>query len=77
MRECSKNMKLIDYFEDGSWGMFFVPGCSIHHQVPGVISENYCWVVMYPGYLHIKDSFLSVLWEVLTEYKHDKHLVGY
>lgn len=47
-------------------------------EKPGVISEKSVWCIIYDGcYLHINESLFSLFLEVLTEYKDDKHLVGY
>lgn len=48
----------------------------IFKQKAGVISENDCWVAMYAGHMHIEDTLLKLLWSLLTEWKHDRHLVG-
>lgn len=52
----------------------------IWREKPGVVSPGPAWCCMYdgiPGYLHIQDSLPSLLWEILTEFRNDKHLVGY
>ena len=43
----------------------------------GVISTGPCWVCIYDCYLHADENLLRLLWSVITEYKNDKHLVGY
>lgn len=48
----------------------------IFKEKAGMISLGPCWVCFYPGYLHAHDTLLGLLWQVVTEYKHDKHLVG-
>lgn len=36
------------------------------------------WVCVYDGcYLHIEHSFFKLLSSVITEFRHDKNLVGY
>jgi len=52
----------------------------IWKEKAGVISPGPCWCCSYdgvPGYLHVHDSLLKLLWEVVTEFRNDKHLVGY
>jgi len=47
---------------------------------PGVVSPGTSWCCSYdgvPGYLHIHDTLHQLLWEVITEFRHDRHLVGY
>lgn len=48
----------------------------ITKEKPGVISENSCWVITYQCWLHTGVSLIDVLWNVITEYKNDRHLVG-
>lgn len=48
----------------------------IFQERPGVVSEGPCWVCMYDCYLHIEDTLPRLLWNVLTEFRHDRHLVG-
>lgn len=43
----------------------------------GVISPGPCWVCIYGCYLHADENLFRLLWSVITEYKNDKHLVGY
>ena len=43
----------------------------------GVISPGPTWVCLYGGcYIHYNESLVKLLWEVVREYKHDRHL-GY
>jgi hypothetical protein len=46
---------------------------SLHREEGGVIGKEPCWVLFYGGYAHY-GSIRVILWEVLTEFKHDKHL---
>jgi hypothetical protein len=46
---------------------------SLHREDGGVIGKEPCWVLFYGGYAHY-GSIRGILWEVLTEFKHDKHL---
>lgn len=45
-------------------------------EKPGVISESSIWVCSYSCYLHIHESLIRLILEVITQYKHDRHLVG-
>lgn len=46
-------------------------------ELPGIISPDYCWVIIYSGYMHTNESLFRLLVEVITEFKSDKHIVGY
>ena len=48
----------------------------IFRERAGVISKQPCWVCWYGCWLHTADSLLALLWSVVTEWKHDRHLVG-
>jgi hypothetical protein len=48
---------------------------SIHLEDPGIISPGPCWVLFYGMYAHYNASLFGLLWEVITEFKSDKHLV--
>lgn len=45
-------------------------------EKPGVISPNSCWVCFYDCYMHADESLIKLLYSIITEFKHDKHLVG-
>ena len=49
----------------------------IWKENPGVISRGTSWCCSYSSYLHIHDNLHQLLWEVITEFRHDRHLVGY
>jgi len=42
----------------------------------GVISQNKIWVLYLHGYLYCNESLFKLIWEFITEYEHDRHLVG-
>lgn len=48
----------------------------IFKEKSGVISEDPCWVIFKDGYMYCHDTLPQVLWQFVTEYKHDKHIVG-
>jgi hypothetical protein len=51
----------------------------IWRERPGVVSPGPCWCCAYdgvPGYLHLHESLFRLLWQVITEFRHDRHLVG-
>lgn len=51
----------------------------IFKEKPGVISEGPCWVAVPKScdYLYIEDTLLKLLWTLITEWKHDRHLAGW
>lgn len=51
-------------------------GFGIFREKPGVISKDAVWVCFYSHYIHTGDTLASLLWDVVTEYKNDRHLVG-
>ncbi len=42
----------------------------------GVISYESTWCIIDSCYLYTHPSFIGVIYQYVTEYKHDKHLVG-
>ena len=47
----------------------------IFKEKAGVISRNPCWVAIEGGcYLYVADSFFGLLWLMLTEWRHDRHI---
>lgn len=52
-------------------------GFLLFRERAGVISPGPCWVITYDCYMHCDENLLRLLWNVITEYKHDRHLVGY
>lgn len=48
----------------------------IYREKAGVISKEPVWVIIDSGWLYISKSFLRLLWIYITEYKHNRHLVG-
>lgn len=46
---------------------------SLHREEGGGIGKEPYWVLFYSCYGHY-GSIPEILWEVLTEFKHDKHL---
>lgn len=53
-------------------------GHVIYREKPGVLSEGPCWVCWYGQgcWGHFCDGFWELIWNVITEYKHDRHLIG-
>lgn len=43
---------------------------------PKEISPDPTWCCYSAGYLYIHDWLIGLVWQVLTEWKHDRHLVG-
>jgi len=55
----------------------FLRSVRIWKEKPGVISSGSSWCLVYDGcYLHVCDSLPQLLWEVLTQFKNEKHMVG-
>ena len=59
--------------------MYVIPFFHIYilKEKAGVISPTPCWIATYDCYLHTNNTLMGLLWSLLTEYKHDRHLVGY
>ena len=56
---------------------FKIFGIVFWKEKPGVVSPGPAWCCSYSScFIHIQDSLPSLLWEILTEFRHDKHLVG-
>lgn len=51
-------------------------GFYIHRIEAGQISEGPCWACWYGCWGHFTDGFFELIWNVITEYKHDRHLIG-
>lgn len=49
---------------------------TIFREYPGVVSDDICWVCIYGPYLHIEATLPRLLWNVLTEFRHDRHRGG-
>lgn len=44
----------------------------------GEIAPIRCWVLLdYDGYMYTADTFLGLVFILLTEWRDDKHLAGY
>jgi len=48
----------------------------IFREKPGVISPGHIWVGMYDCYMHYNESLWKLVWEMVTQYRDDHHLVG-
>ena len=48
----------------------------VYKNEPGLISKDVCWSIIHQGYLYIDDTLFKTIWQFLTEYKNDRHLVG-
>lgn len=51
-------------------------GFIVEKEKPGVISPGACWVCFYGCWMHTGETLASLLWNVVTEFKADRHLVG-
>lgn len=47
----------------------------LYKQKAGSISEHKLWVIWDAPYLYEADTLLGVLWKLITEWKHDKHII--
>ncbi len=43
---------------------------------PGQISPSGCWVWFCGCYMYSGRTLCSLAWQVVTEWEHDRHLVG-
>jgi hypothetical protein len=46
----------------------------VFREKPGVVAEQAVWVCIYGDHLHINRSLILLIWEVIMEYRSDKHL---
>lgn len=51
------------------WNIYFSP--------PGVISDNGVWVLIHRDYMYTGDTLFGLLYIVLTEWKENKHFIGF
>lgn len=54
---------------------------AIRKEKPGVISEGPCWCIWVwekrgLTWLYTGETLLQTLWWLVTDWKHDRHLVG-
>lgn len=42
----------------------------------GVISPEPCWVCFHSCYIYTADTFLGLLWAMITQWNDDSNLVG-
>jgi len=47
---------------------------TLFREKAGVISPGHCWVLFYGCYGHYNPSLTKLFWEVLTEFRNDRHL---
>ncbi len=53
-------------------------GYKLYKEMAGIFSENPIWVFIDSGgYLYTHESLIKLIYLVITEWQHDKHLVGY
>jgi|TARA_B110000240_G_C13453445_1_gene433566 hypothetical protein len=49
----------------------------IYKEKAGVISTQSCWVCLdKKGYMYLDNTLHGLLWEVITEWRQDKHIAG-
>jgi hypothetical protein len=56
-----------------------LPKIRLCKEKAGVISEDVCyccWLDHGMCWLYTGNSYFDVLWQLVTEWKHDRHLVG-
>lgn len=56
-------------------GPYRLCGFTVLKAPSGVISHTPCWVCFYGCWGHFCGGFWELVWNVLTEYKHDEHLI--
>jgi hypothetical protein len=52
-----------------------IGGLLITRDRESAVSSN-GWLGMYGCWLHIDDTLLGLIWQMITEFKHDRHMVG-
>lgn len=67
-------------YEEHSHAQLYI-GKGVNHfllfkEKAGVISPESCWCIIQGGYLYVHDTLPQVLWQFVTEHKHDKYMVG-
>lgn len=48
----------------------------IFKEKRGIISQNRVWVAIDNQYLYTADTLRKLLWLLITDWKHDRHLAG-
>jgi len=48
----------------------------IFREKPGVIGPRACWVAIDRPWLYMADTLPGLLWQILTQWRHDRHMVG-
>ena len=48
----------------------------LYREESRIISPVPAWVLIDGPYLYVHSSLCGLLWQVVTEWRHDKHLVG-
>ena len=48
----------------------------LHRTKAGLISKDPVWVWGRNGYLYIHETLPGLLWQIISEWEDDKHLVG-
>ena len=51
-------------------------GFTLFREDPGVISSGPRWVCFYDCYMHADESLPRLIWSLITEFRHDRHLIG-
>ena len=46
------------------------------HDPGGMISEGPIWILFEDCYMYTDSSLVRLVWIVLTQWRHDRHLVG-
>lgn len=62
--------------EDGKTRVFAIGKFRFGRERPGVISPGPCWFCFYECWGHFAYPWWHLVWNVATEYKHDRHLIG-
>lgn len=58
------------------WLLIPTPGGHLHWSPPGEISANGCWVFFDGPWMYVGDTLRALVWQMVTEWRHDRHLVG-
>ncbi len=75
---CPSNYKGALQDAVNAWNTRVINGHQVRFdcEEPGVISSDYCWVVVHGGYMYCGDTWQEVERLVRDEWQHDRHLAG-
>ena len=48
----------------------------LSREKPGALSPGTCWVLVHSCYMYTRPTLIGTLWQALTQWCDDRHLVG-